>query len=160
MSRPSPSQSEKAVSSQASSISDLSEAKLAGGASTDDLVDEEPTPFRWTDYLLGRKRLALDLDAISTRRSVFDDPVLEKHYRPRADYENVHRFDPSARWTYREEQVSIAITASVVLNCTHVHLPGIGSQDRLEGHAMGCAISCSASPLLIVVYQLPCRFRR
>jgi hypothetical protein len=35
---------------------------------------------------------------------VYDDPDLASHYWPKEDYENLHRFDPKARWTYREEQ--------------------------------------------------------
>ena len=46
-----------------------------------------------------------DLDACATRRSVFDDPLLAKHYWPTPKYENLHRFDPDARWTFREEKV-------------------------------------------------------
>ncbi|KAJ7885110.1 allantoate permease [Mycena olivaceomarginata] len=48
-----------------------------------------------------------DPDAISTRRSVYDDPDLAAHYWPKKDYENLHRFDPKARWTYREEQALV-----------------------------------------------------
>ena len=49
----------------------------------------------------------LDLDAIATQLSVFDDKTTLEVYRPPPQYENVHRFDPLARWTWREEKVSI-----------------------------------------------------
>ncbi|CAL1713640.1 unnamed protein product [Somion occarium] len=52
--------------------------------------------FSW----VGEKR---DLDAIATQASVFDDPLTLETYRPPKEYENSHRFDPNARWTWREE---------------------------------------------------------
>ena len=62
-----------------------------------------PVEPGWSFFSRSKK----DLDAIATQPSVFDDPKSLETYRPPQEYENAHRFDPNARWTWREEQVSM-----------------------------------------------------
>lgn len=50
-----------------------------------------------------------DLDSIATQPSVFDNPKGLEAYRPPATYENAHRFNPAARWTWKEELVRLLL---------------------------------------------------
>lgn len=55
--------------------------------------------------LLWKRKKKVDPNSIATQPSVFDDPETAKHFQPLATYENLHRFDPSERWTWAEEKV-------------------------------------------------------
>lgn len=69
----------------------------------DDLAesDEElKSPWPWARS----SRKPLDLNAIATQRSVFDDPAIAHFYVPRPDHENYSRFDIADRWTHQEER--------------------------------------------------------
>lgn len=81
-------------------------AALSTASLTNDgpLAVPRPAPTL-TDILFRRRKLQPpDPDAVATLPSVYDDPVIAQHYWPRPDYENLHRFDPKARWTFREER--------------------------------------------------------
>ncbi|KAI1421900.1 major facilitator superfamily domain-containing protein [Xylaria sp. FL1777] len=44
-----------------------------------------------------------DPNAVATQPSVYDIAGVKDQYEPRPDWENAHRFDPLARWTWGEE---------------------------------------------------------
>ncbi|KAL0941474.1 transporter YIL166C-like protein 1 [Colletotrichum truncatum] len=57
-----------------------------------------------------QKRKNYDKTSIGTQPSVYDDAVLAPQYQPRDDWENLHRFNPSARWTWEEEDAVVRKT--------------------------------------------------
>lgn len=89
--------------------------------SRDDLTEADPdSTTKFTDIFRRRRRGPVNLDAIATKRSVYDDPSIAAHYWPKKNYENYHRFDPNARWTVREEKVRrarfVKYTASEIIS--------------------------------------------
>ena len=132
-----PSSVRSGVAGEQSSVDknqDVQTVSVAG-----DLVDADPPPFRFSDYLFQRNlSKPLDLDAVATKRSVYDDPDLSSHYWPKEDYENLHRFDPTVRWTHREEKVRLLHTSPPgITDVTPPFFPGNCSKDRLESYAVG-----------------------
>ncbi|PVH96617.1 MFS general substrate transporter [Periconia macrospinosa] len=86
-------------------------------------------------------------DQVATQPSVFDDPMLAPHFQPHPKYENLHRFDPTERWTWGEEMkvtnridLKITIWACIAffgLDLGRGNLSQANSADFLEDLGMG-----------------------
>lgn len=94
------------VQASSSPTSSIKKGDSTPNVTQGDLVVEEEQAVKFSSLFFRRFYKPIDLDTTATRQSVYDDPDLAPHYWPKKDYENLHRFDPNARWTYREEQVS------------------------------------------------------
>lgn len=95
-------------------------AQSVKSTGSDELVDNEPQPFKLYDYIFRRHLYKTpDLDSVATRKSVYDDPDLAAHYWPTPEYENIHRFDVKARWTVREERVGVAPYRAYIYHLIH-----------------------------------------
>jgi hypothetical protein len=79
------------------------------------LRSDVPPP---TLSLLWKRKKKVDPNAIATQPSVYDDPETAKHFQPLPTYENLHRFDPSERWTWAEEKVSPQIQSQGAYSIT------------------------------------------
>lgn len=101
-------------SSSFSSSSYESPSDISSASQSDDLVEPDEEGSKFSALFLGllwggrgkAKMTEPDLDTCATKRSVFDDSVLARHYWPKDGYEGSAKFDVNARWSLREEKVS------------------------------------------------------
>lgn len=66
---------------------------------------EEPVQKSHAITSLFKRRKRHNPDDIATQPSVYDDPVQGQYFQPNPKYENLHRFDPTETWTWKEEEV-------------------------------------------------------
>ncbi|KAK1830627.1 major facilitator superfamily domain-containing protein [Podospora conica] len=79
-------------------------AALLGSGGALGVPETRRSSFFWSSKAKGKE---LDLDGVATQPSVFDDENLASQYHPKPEWENYHRFDPRARWSWREERALV-----------------------------------------------------
>lgn len=97
-----------AVSNTASSSSDGlndTDQEKQPSKETVEVTATEPAPSVHPILSLFKRKQKRRPNEIATQPSVFDDPVKAEQFKPSPKYENLHRFDPSFRWTWQEEEV-------------------------------------------------------
>ncbi|KAJ7802783.1 hypothetical protein B0H14DRAFT_2385152, partial [Mycena olivaceomarginata] len=88
------------------------------------------------------------------------DPDLAAHYWPKKEYENLHRFDPKARWTYREEQAlvrkidwRVMLWAAVSFSALNLDRGNISQAN--SDNILGDLNCCSVFRLAFLAAELP-----
>lgn len=85
------------------------------------------------EFFWKRKKEHIDLNSVATQPSVYDVDELRNLFWPRDDYENIHRFDPDLRWTWKEEfrvvrklDYRILLWACIMLFSFHLDRSNLG----------------------------------
>lgn len=66
-------------------------------------LKEQDNPILPFANFFGQRRKGFDMTAIATQPSIYDNEAAAPFFQPHDRYENKHRFDPKARWSWAEE---------------------------------------------------------